>query len=127
MRRLALYGIVMSAAAWLAVDLGAQSGVVPAGNMYRVGGGVRDGASVFTRVSYPQVKPVREGEVDFKHFHTYEEATALLRMWAARYPGLVDLYSVGQSLEGREIWQITITNEKTGVATDKPAFFIEGG
>ena len=127
MRRSWLYGAAIVLSAWLAVDVGAQAGADPAGRMYRVGGGVRDGASVFTRVSYPQVKPLREGEVDFKHFHTYEEATALLRMWAARHPGLVDLYSVGQSLEGREIWQITITNEKTGVATDKPAFFIEGG
>ena len=94
---------------------------------YRVGGGHRDGVSVFQRVDYPQVKALKEGEVDFRHFHTYEEATALLRKWAAAHPDLVDLYSVGQSLEGREIWQVTITNEKTGKHTDKPAFFIEGG
>jgi hypothetical protein len=48
-------------------------------------------------------------------------------MWAARYPDLVELYSVGQSLEGREIWQVTITNRRTGPHTDKAAFFIEGG
>ena len=48
-------------------------------------------------------------------------------MWAAKYPDLVELYSVGQSFEGREIWQITITNKKTGKDTDKPAFFLEGG
>jgi hypothetical protein len=95
--------------------------------MYRVGGGTRDGASVFPRIEYAQLKPVKDGEVDFKHFHTYEEATALLRMWAARYPNLVELYSVGKSLEGREIWQITLTNQKTGRHTDKPAMFIEGG
>jgi hypothetical protein len=106
----------------------AGAGVAAQGNrMYQVGGGVRDGMSAFPRVEYPQVKPIKDGEVDFKHFHTYEEATALLRMWAARYPSLVELYSVGQSLEGRELWQITITNEKTGRHTDKAAFFIEGG
>jgi len=94
---------------------------------YQVGGGHRDGVSVFTRVEYPQVKPVKDGEVDFQHYHTYEEATALLRKWAAAHPDLVELYSVGQSLEGREIWQITISNRKTGKHTDKPAMFIEGG
>lgn len=94
---------------------------------YRVGGGARDGASSFPRVEYPQVKPLKEGEVDFQHYHTYEEATALLKKWAAAHPGIVELYSVGQSLEGREMWQVTITNKKTGKHTDKPAFFIEGG
>jgi hypothetical protein len=95
--------------------------------MFRVAGGHRDGASAFPRVNYPQLRPLKEGEVDFQHFHTYEEATMLLRKWAQAHPNLVDLYSVGTSLEGREIWQITITNKKTGRHTDKPAFFIEGG
>ena len=94
---------------------------------YQVGGGHRDGVSVFPRVDYPQVKPVKEGELDFRHFHTFEESTALLKKWAAAYPDIVDLYSAGQSLEGRELWQVTITNKKTGKDTDKPAFFIEGG
>jgi len=94
---------------------------------YRVGGGARDGVSVFERVDYVQVKPLEAGEVDFRHYHTYEESTSLLKAWAAKYPDLVDLYSVGQSLEGREIWQLTITNKQTGKDTDKPAFFIEGG
>lgn len=96
-------------------------------SIYRVGGGQRDGVSSFPRVDYPQVKPLKEGELDFQHFHTYDEATALLKKWAAAYPDLVELYSVGESLEGRTIWQITITNKKTGKHTDKPAFFIEGG
>jgi hypothetical protein len=89
--------------------------------------GVRDGVSAFPRVDYDQLKPLKAGEVDFKHYHSYEETASLLRMWAAKYPDLVDLYSTGQSFEGREIWQITITNKKTGKDTDKPAFFLEGG
>jgi hypothetical protein len=96
-------------------------------NMYRVGGGHRDGPSVFARTNYTQMKPIKEGEVDFKHFHTYEEATSILRKWAREHPDLVDIYSAGKSLEGRDIWQITITNKKTGRHTDKPAMFIEGG
>ena len=94
--------------------------------MHRVAG-VRDGMSVFPRVDYPQLKPLRDGEVDFRHFHTYDESVRLLKKWAAQFPDLVELYSVGQSFEGREIWQITITNKKTGKDTDKPAFFLEGG
>ncbi len=89
-------------------------------------GGVRHGASFFPRVEYPFTKPLKPGEMDFAHYHTYDEITAFLRTWAAEHPAIVDLYSAGQSFEGREIWQITITNKATGKDTDKPAMFIEG-
>ena len=94
--------------------------------MHRVGG-ARDGLSAFPRVDYAELKPKREREIDFAHFHTYDETVALLRGWAAKYPDLVDLYSVGQSFEGREIWQITIASKKGRKQTERPAMFIEGG
>ncbi|HSK10287.1 MAG TPA: M14 family metallopeptidase, partial [Vicinamibacterales bacterium] len=94
--------------------------------MHRVGG-ARDGASAFLKVDYPQLRPLRRGQLDFKHYHGLEETIDLLRGWAAQYPDLVDLYSVGTSFEGRDIWQLTITNKKAGKDTDKPAFFLEGG
>jgi hypothetical protein len=128
MRRATLGIAAVGITAWLMAGTAAQ-GPNPTGDpkTYRVGGGTRDGVSAFPRVDYAQMKPLKPGEVDFKHFHTYEEATELLRKWAAAFPNLIDLYSAGQSLEGREIWQITLTNKKTGRHTDKPAFFIEGG
>jgi hypothetical protein len=89
-------------------------------------GGVRHGASFFPRVEYPFTKPLEPGEMDFAHYHTYGEVTAFLETWAKDHPDIVELYSVGQSFEGREIWQITITNKATGKDTDKPAMFIEG-
>jgi hypothetical protein len=94
--------------------------------MYRVGG-VRDGVSIFPLVDLPQTRPVKAGELDFQHYHTVEETLFFLQKWAKDYPDLVQLYSVGRSFEGRDIWQITITNRKTGRDTDKPAFFLEGG
>jgi hypothetical protein len=116
-------GLALSAVLIVSATTDTQ-GQLPGGdnpNMYRIGGGHRDGPSVFARANYSQMKPLKEGVVDFQHFHTYEEATAILRMWAKQYPDLVDLYSAGKSLEGREIWQITLTNKKTGRHTDKPA------
>ena len=89
-------------------------------------GGIRHGISYFPRVAYDFAKPKMAGVMDFSHYHTYEEVTFFLRKWAADYPNLVDLYSVGKSFEGRDIWQITITNKATGKDTDKPAMFIEG-
>jgi hypothetical protein len=94
--------------------------------MHRVGG-ARDGASAFPLVEYAQMKPRTPGEIDFSHYHTYDETVALLRGWAAKYPDLVDLYSVGQSFEGRDIWQVTIASKKNLKHTDRPAMFIEGG
>ncbi len=89
--------------------------------------GVRDGVSVFPRVTYPQLKPVTEGQYDALHYHSVDETMALLKGWARQFPDLVELYTVGQSFEGRDIWQMTITNRKTGKDTDKPAFFLEAG
>lgn len=89
-------------------------------------GGIRHGISYFPKAAYDFTKPKKEGEIDFAHYHTYDEVIAILRKWAADYPNLVDLYSVGKSFEGRDIWQITITNKATGKDTDKPAMFIEG-
>jgi hypothetical protein len=89
-------------------------------------GGVRHGASFFPKARYEFTKPKAAGEMDFLHYHTYDEVVAFLRRWAEKYPQIVDLYSVGKSFEGRDIWQITIANKATGKDTDKPAMFIEG-
>ncbi|MGE5359402.1 MAG: M14 family metallopeptidase [Bacteroidales bacterium] len=105
---------------------GGQGTGSPAKPMHRVGG-TRDGVSVFLKTDYVQVRPLKAGEVDFKHFHTPAESLALMKTWVAKYPDLVELYSVGKSYEGADIWQVTITNKKTGRDADKPAFFIEGG
>ncbi|HLN63271.1 MAG TPA: M14 family metallopeptidase [Symbiobacteriaceae bacterium] len=59
-------------------------------------------------------------------YHRYDEITAFLKAWTALYPGLCRLESVGQSVEGREIWQVTLTNFATGEDTAKPAYHING-
>ncbi len=89
-------------------------------------GGIRHGISYFPRSGTDFTKPKTAGEMDFSHYHTYDEITGFLRKWADTYANIVDLYSVGKSFEGRDIWQITITNKSTGKDTDKPAMFIEG-
>jgi hypothetical protein len=88
-------------------------------------GGMRHGVSFFPRVDYEATRPKVKGRMDFAHYHIYDEVVEFLRKWAKDYPDLVSLYSVGKSFEGRDIWQITITNKSTGPDTDKPGFFIE--
>jgi len=89
-------------------------------------GGERHGRSFFPAVDYPETRPLKPGEIDFRHYHKYDEVVSFLRQWEKDYPDIVSLYSVGKSCEGRDIWQITITNKATGKDTDKPAMFLEG-
>lgn len=88
--------------------------------------GERHGVSFFPLVDYPETRPKVAGEMDFSHYHKYAEVVEFLKKWEKDYPQLVELYSVGPTFEGRDIWQITITNKATGKDTDKPAIFLEG-
>ena len=58
-------------------------------------------------------------------YYTYDLLTELLRDWAAAYPTLATLGSIGRSGAGREIWLLTITNAATGPDHEKPAYYID--
>ena len=58
-------------------------------------------------------------------YYRYAELTELLHRWAAEHPGLVDIESMGQSFEGKEIWVLTLTNKGTGGHETKPAYFVD--
>jgi murein tripeptide amidase MpaA len=64
--------------------------------------------------------------VAFDRFYRYAELTAILQAFAAEYPGLVSIESIGRSHEGRDIWVLTVTNAATGDAASKPAFWVDG-
>ncbi|MDQ8153236.1 MAG: M14 family metallopeptidase [Gemmatimonadota bacterium] len=89
--------------------------------------GQRAGTSAFPLVNYEQVKPLVAGQMDFKHYHTSVEIEEWMRKWAKEHPDFVELTSVGKSFGGRDIWQLTLTEKKSGKDTDKPAAFFEGG
>lgn len=61
----------------------------------------------------------------FDTYYRYAELTELLQGFAARYPGLCRLQSIGPSHEKREIWLVTLTNTASGPDTDKPAFWVD--
>ena len=62
--------------------------------------------------------------VRFDRFYTYAELNETLEAWAAAFPGLLQLGSIGQSYEGREIPIATVTNFETGPHDEKPAVFL---
>src|SRR3954467_6987297 len=57
----------------------------------------------------------------FDRFYKYDELTDLLRSWESQFD-LLTVDSIGKSYEGRDIWLATVSN---GVASEKPAFWVE--
>ena len=49
-------------------------------------------------------------------FYTYDVLTTLLHDLVAAYPTLAEIASIGKSLEGRDLWLLTVTNKQTGPA-----------
>jgi murein tripeptide amidase MpaA len=62
----------------------------------------------------------------FDTFYNHNELTRLLFAYAQAHPTLMVVQSIGKSFEGRDIWVATITNNATGAAEDKPAFWADG-
>ncbi|MEM1271386.1 MAG: M14 family zinc carboxypeptidase, partial [Bacteroidota bacterium] len=63
----------------------------------------------------------------FDCYRSYDEVTQFLEDAADAYPGLVQLSSLGQSYEGRELWVVTITDFLAGDPADKPGIWVDGG
>ncbi len=64
--------------------------------------------------------------IKFDKYHGYKEMKDLLDRLAATYPSLAKVYSIGKDYKDYDIWLIEITNQKTGRAEDKPAFYADG-
>ena len=62
--------------------------------------------------------------VRFDRFYTYAALDETLEAWASEFPRLLQLGSIGQSYEGREIPIASVTNLETGPAEEKPAVFV---
>ncbi len=60
------------------------------------------------------------------NYQTPEKIEALLKKYAAQYPTLAQVQSVGKSLEGRDIWAIKITSNVSQPDPAKPHIFFNG-
>lgn len=54
-------------------------------------------------------KNIRRVTVGFK-YHNYDELTKLLKLIAKKFPDITKLYSIGKSVQGRELWVISVTS-----------------
>ncbi|MEL6560899.1 MAG: M14 family metallopeptidase [Bacteroidota bacterium] len=65
-------------------------------------------------------------QISFNRYYTPDGLEALARKITNAYPDLVKLSSIGKSYEGRELWMLSVTNYKKGVADRKPGFYVDG-
>jgi len=64
------------------------------------------------KLDQPSILPDwKDGE-----YHDYYETTDMLSDFKVKYPDLVNLFSIGKSVLGKDIWCIRITNEKNNKA-----------
>lgn len=74
-------------------------------------------------------KAAAAGEVPapaWNRFYDQEEVGAMLQRFAQARPDLATLESLGESVEGRPMWLLTVTNAATGAAETKPAMYVDG-
>ncbi len=64
--------------------------------------------------------------VSWNRYNDYTAITDICKKLAAAYPNLVKLESMGKSFQGKELWVITITDQKIGNSDRKPAMYIDG-
>src|SRR5690349_3248258 len=67
----------------------------------------------------------RKVAVEWNRFYDYAGLGAILRKIHDAFPKLTKLYSVGKSVEGRDLWCLEVTSEK-GDAKRKPGMYIDG-
>lgn len=89
--------------------------------------GERHGPSFFKKFVFPEVEYSPGEKLTFDKYHTVDVMYHWYEKWAQQFSEIVDLYVIDHSFEGRPIYQMTITNKKTGKDTDKPAAYFEGG
>ncbi|XP_015916488.1 carboxypeptidase D isoform X1 [Parasteatoda tepidariorum] len=58
-------------------------------------------------------------DVDFA-YHDYPQMTAILRRFNREHPELTKLYSIGKSVQGRELWVMLVTSEPNTEPLLKP-------
>lgn len=64
--------------------------------------------------------------MDFNHYFTNEEIEKVIKDWESSYPKLIKVSQIGSSHEGRPIWLLSLTNQETGAAIEKPAIWLDG-
>ncbi len=83
-------------------------------------------AALFTVILTAPAPAADPAPIDWAEHHDHQLVTQMVQQWAADYPNLVTVESIGESVQGRQLWLLTLTNRQTGKASEKPALWIDG-
>lgn len=78
---------------------------------------------IFRAIGTPHEPKV---EVSWNRYYTYDGVVDIMQKIAKAHPNLARLQSIGKSVEGRDIWLLTVSDFKTGNPDKKPAMYIDG-
>ena len=67
------------------------------------------------------IETTRDTDDPMRSYHNYTELTQFMQNIAAQYPNITNLFSVGQSVQGRELWVMEIS-DNPGVNEIEPEF-----
>jgi hypothetical protein len=80
----------------------------------------------FKGFSVLSMKPFDTRLAPDSNYKTHAEVTALLQQYAADFPNITRLQSVGQTREGRDIWALKITDNPDTRELDEPTILFNG-
>ncbi|RMF73765.1 MAG: peptidase M14 [Planctomycetota bacterium] len=64
-------------------------------------------------------------DIAWNRLHDYDEVVQLCQKLVAAYPELLTMESIGKSVEGRDMWALTLNIKKTGPHDSKPGMYID--
>lgn len=64
--------------------------------------------------------------LEYNRYYRYHAMVEVLEDFQRTYRDLAKLYSIGKSYEGRDIWCLELSNQKTGPAEEKPGYYLDG-
>ncbi len=64
-------------------------------------------------------------DIAWNQLYDYDQVTEILKKLAAAYPDMLKLESIGKSVQGRDMWAMTLNIEETGPHSSKPAMYID--
>ncbi len=65
-------------------------------------------------------------EIAWNRFYDHKEIGEICKRLALAHPDLLHFGSIGKSVQGRDLWLMTITNFKKGEPDRKPGMYIDG-
>ncbi len=65
-------------------------------------------------------------EVAWNRYYNSSQLYEIMKRIEKAYPDLVKISGMGKSVEGKELWMMTISNRKKGDPDKKPAMYIDG-